>query len=218
MNRVSRRTLMLAVALAAVIAAVLIVTLSGGHSHKHDRAVSAASGKNATQAAAAYLGLGTSALRKRLRNGETLEQIAEATPGHSARGLLHTVTAARAAELRAQGRSPAEIRANVSRLRARLLLQLRRQRRSGAIVASAAGYLGISEAALRTQLRSGKTLIEVAAAHGHSRKELIRGLVRARRGTLDEARRQGQINAAEEKSALRLLRRKVIRAAEAENL
>ena len=60
---------MLAVALVAVVAAVLIVTLSGGKSHsgKDSRAV-AAGGRNTTQAAAAYLGLGTSALRKRLRN------------------------------------------------------------------------------------------------------------------------------------------------------
>src|SRR3954451_8491514 len=194
---------MLAVALIAVIAAVVIVTLSGGHSHHSSGPASAVKGKNTTQAAAAYLGLGTSALRKRLRNGETLEQLAEATPGHSARGLIRTVTAARAAELRAQGASPGKVRANVARLRARLRAQLRRQRRAGAIVGSASEYLGISEARLRAQLRSGKTLVEIAAAHGHSRAELIGGLVRARKSALEEARRRGEIGAAEERRALR---------------
>src|SRR5947209_6901719 len=92
----SRRSLMLAVALLAVIAAVLVATLGDGRSHHAGRATAASSGRSVAQAAASYLGLSRSELRRRLHNGETLEEIARSTPHHSAQGLLASVTAARA--------------------------------------------------------------------------------------------------------------------------
>src|SRR5689334_18838686 len=89
-GRVSRRTVMLAVALAAVIAAVLIVTLSGGSSgDKHRRhaqggtATAPARGATDSQLASSYLGIPKATLRQRLRKGETLAEIAESTPGRS---------------------------------------------------------------------------------------------------------------------------------------
>lgn len=44
------------------------------------------------------------------------------------------------------------------------------------IFATAASYIGISEADLRTELQSGKTLAEVAVAHGKTRDGLIAAL------------------------------------------
>jgi hypothetical protein len=210
---------MLAVALVAVIAAVLVLELGGGgHSggrRARSAAVPPAKQHSATEAAASYLGLGTSTLRHRLRAGETLAEVADSTPGHSSRGLLHALMAYRAAELSRQHLTPAQVRAKESQLRERLKTQLRHARRIGAALAAASRYLGVSEAALRAQLRSGHTLAEVAAAHGHSRDELIEGILHVRRARLDAAVKAHQITPAEERTALSLLRRRIARAVEA---
>jgi len=219
MSRVARRNLMLAVALIAVIAAVLIITLSGGSSHPRRGSAAAQTGSpSAAQAASSYLGLGLTTVRRRLQNGETLAEIADSTPGHSAQALAGAIVAERVAKLRKQGATPAETAAAVRKLRARLRTQLRRKRRSGALVRSASRYLGIEEAALREQLRSGKTLAQVAAAHGHSRQELVEGILRGRTLALEALRKRGQISPAEVKRALSLLRAKVVRVVEAKNL
>lgn len=207
---------MLAVAVLAVVAAVLIIALSGGSHGKGG--ISPTGRQTAAQAASSYLGLGLNTVRQRLRNGETLEEIADSTPGHSAKGLVAAVSAARAEELRKHGATPAEAAAAVHKARARLRAQLRRKRRSGALVRSASRYLGVSEAAVRAQLRSGKTLTQVAEAHGHTRAELIEGMVRGRVAVLEAARKAGQITRAEEQTAIRLLRARVARTVEAKNL
>ncbi len=219
MSRAARRNLMLAVALVAVIAAVLIITLSGGHSHdKQQNAGSTGGAQSAAQAASSYLGIGLNTVRRRLRNGETLAEIANSTPGHNAQALEGAIVAERTAELRKQGATPAQTAAAARRLRARLRAQLRRKRRSGALVRSASRYLGIDEAALREQLRSGKTLAQIAAAGGHSRQQLIEGILRGRALALETLRKRGQISLAEEKRALGLLRAKAARVVETKNL
>ena len=226
MSRAARRWLMLAVALIAVVAAVLIVTLGGSRSHPKREAAPAAAaghqsaavgGQSAARAASSYLGIGLSTVRRRLRNGETLEEIADSTPGHNSRALVRAIIAERTAQLRRHGASPAETAAAAHRLRRRLQAQLRRQHRSGALVSIAANYLGIEESALREQLRSGRTLAQVAAAHGHSRQELIEGVMRGRTAAIEALREQGKITRAEAKRAIRYLRAKVLRAVQAKN-
>ena len=96
---------MLAIALLAVIAAVLISTLGGGSKHHASR--QASTGEGPTASAASYLGVGAATVRRRLRSGETLAEIADSTPGRSSRGLLRAMLAERAAELTKQGLSPA---------------------------------------------------------------------------------------------------------------
>lgn len=210
---------MLAVALVAVVAGVLIVTLGGDGSHaKRHNAAAGGGAQSAAKSASSYLGIGLNTVRQRLRNGETLEEIADSTAGHSSGALVGAIVAERAAQLHEQGATPAQTAAAVRRLRARLRRQLRRKHRSGALVRSASRYLGIEESALREQLRSGKTLAQVASAHGHSRQELIEGVMRGRIATIESLRKHGQISRAEEKSALRLLRVKVVRAVDAKNL
>ena len=194
---------MLGVALLAVIAAVLIIALSGGSSHSKKSTKNAPAGApSAAQAASSYLGIGVNTVRRRLRNGETLEEIANSTPGHSAQALEREILAARSAELSKHGATPAQTAAAVHRLRRRLRAQLRRQRRSGALVRSASRYLGIDEAALREQLRSGKSLAQVAEAHGHSREQLVEGIIRGRIGSARNGAQHGQITRAEEKRAI----------------
>lgn len=200
---------MVAIALLAVIAAVLVLTLGGGSKHHASR--QASSGEGPTASAASYLGVGAATVRRRLRSGETLTEIAESTPGRSSRGLLRAMLAERAAELTKQGLSPAEVRAKESQLRTRLRAQLRHRRRVGRSLAAASSYLGISQAQLRSQLRSGRTLAEIAVAHGHSPAELVEGIVKIRRARLAAAVKAGQITAADERLALRQLRRRVTR-------
>ncbi len=222
-KRLSRRTVMLAVALVAVIAAVLIATLGGGGGGKgagggHDRrariARHAGGARNAqsdNELAAAYLGISPEALRRRLRRGETLNEVAESTPGRSPRELMRTVLAYRAAELRKAGLTRAQAQEQEQRLREKLTRKLHRTRRLGAALAPASRYLGIDEARLRAQLRSGRTIAQVAAAHGHSREELLAGLMRVRERRLAAQRRAGTITAAEERKALALMRRRAER-------
>jgi hypothetical protein len=219
MSRVARRWLMLAVALIAVVAAVLIITLGGGKSHPKRQATAAGGRAQSTaKAASSYLGIGLTTVRRRLRNGETLEEIADSTPGHSSQALVGAIVAERAAQLRKHGATPAQTTAALHRLRTRLRVQLRRKRRSGALVRSASRYLGIEEGALREQLRSGKTLAQVAEAHGHSRPELIEGMLRARTAAIEMLHEHGRITSADEKRAITLLRARVARAVDAKNL
>jgi hypothetical protein len=204
---------MLAVALLAVIAAVLILTLGGsggGGHHRRERTARQATrtGHSDAQLAASYLGLSPAALRRRLRQGETLSEVAESIPGHSPRELIQTVLAYRAAELRKRGLTPAQVREREAELRDSLSGALRRKRRLGAALAPASRYMGISPARLRTELRAGRTLAQIAAAHGHSRAELLAGLERARAKRLGAARRAGTITPAQEREALAVLRRR----------
>ena len=201
---------MLAVGLAAVIAGVLIVTLNGDSPHGKSRPARGG-GRSATQVASAYLGVDPSTLRRRLRGGETLEEVAQSTPNHSSQGLVRALLAYRAAELRKQGLSPSEVRARESQLRTKLKAQVERKRRVGAVIGPAAAYLGLSEAQLRVQLRAGHTIADVAAAHGHSRAELIEALLRVRRERLEAALRRGALTKAQERKTLELLRRRIER-------
>ncbi|HXB15789.1 MAG TPA: hypothetical protein VNV44_08595 [Solirubrobacteraceae bacterium] len=219
-KRLSRRTVMLAVALLAVIAAVVIATLGGGKGGGggHDRrariarqAGRAGGAQSDIQLAASYLGLSPEVLRRRLRRGETLNEVAESTPGRSPRELMRTVLAYRSAELRKAGLTRAQAQAQEQQLREKLTSELRRSRRLGAALAPASKYLGISEAQLRAQLRSGRTIAQVAAAHGHSRAQLLDGILRVHEKRLHAQRRAGTITAADESKALALLRRRAER-------
>ena len=85
-------------------------------------------------------------------------------------------------------------------------------RRVGATLPAAAQYLGVSEAQLRAQLRSGRTLAQVAAAHGHSRDAARRRHPRLPQGAPGRRPPRGQITATEERAAVKLLRRRIERA------
>jgi hypothetical protein len=62
----------------------------------------------------------------------------------------------------------------------------------------AAGYIGVTEAQLRTELESGKTLAQVAQAHGKTADGLIAALVAASKSRLDKAVSAGRITKAQE--------------------
>jgi hypothetical protein len=67
---------------------------------------------------------------------------------------------------------------------------------------AAASYLGLTEAQLRTDLESGKTLAQVAAAQGKSVDGLKQALLADAKSHLDQAVRDGKITAAQEQQML----------------
>jgi hypothetical protein len=74
---------------------------------------------------------------------------------------------------------------------------------------AAASYLGLTEAELRTQLESGKTLADVAKAQGKTADGLIQALYDDAKTHLDAARAAGRITQAEEDQALADLKQRI---------
>ena len=74
---------------------------------------------------------------------------------------------------------------------------------------SAAGYIGITEAQLRTELESGKSLAQVAQAHGKSVDGLIGALVAAAKDKLDNAVSAGRLTKAQETEMLGALKDRI---------
>ena len=74
---------------------------------------------------------------------------------------------------------------------------------------SAAGYIGITEAQLRTELESGKSLAQIAKAHGKSVDGLIDALVAAAKDKLDNAVSAGRLTKAQETEMLGVLKDRI---------
>jgi hypothetical protein len=72
----------------------------------------------------------------------------------------------------------------------------------GSLLSAAAEYLGISEAELRTELRSGSSLADVAKAKGKSTDGLTKALHDAVKKDLDAAVKAGRITQAQADEAL----------------
>jgi hypothetical protein len=74
---------------------------------------------------------------------------------------------------------------------------------------SATGYIGITEAQLRTELESGKSLAQIAKAHGKSVDGLIDALVAAAKNKLDEAVSSGRLTKDQETEMLSVLKDRI---------
>jgi hypothetical protein len=74
---------------------------------------------------------------------------------------------------------------------------------------AAAGYIGIAEAQLRTELESGKSLAQVAKARGKSVDGLIDALVAAAKDKLDEAVAAGRLTKDQETRMLDALKDRI---------
>ena len=74
---------------------------------------------------------------------------------------------------------------------------------------AAASYLGLTEAQLHSELESGKTLAQVAQAHGKSASGLVDALVADMKQHLDAAVAAGRITKAQETDALNGLRDRI---------
>ncbi|HYM55872.1 MAG TPA: hypothetical protein VES97_10955 [Solirubrobacteraceae bacterium] len=191
MKRNLKRHAMIAVAVVVLLAGVIaaVSTATGyrhGHSHSAAARLGHRGGQGDSAAAAGYLGLTKAQLRSDLRSGETLAQVADARSGKSASGLLDALVNARTARLAAAG---ALSQARLVNVRRQAIAKINRApgpglgpggSRSGGLSA-AASYLGVSVARLHGDLRSGRTLAQVAdAAAGRSATGLIDALVSAR--------------------------------------
>ena len=199
---------MLGVAVAAVVAAVVVLAVGGGGKHAKRRDSSAA-GAHATvvQRAAGYLGVAPAEVRRRLRKGETLGQLAASGKGTSRQGLIESLYAAGANAIRARQLSPAIEAAQLRDLRLTLTAQVDHARRRAGLLRTAAAYLGISESALVAKLAGGRTLAQVAAATpGRSRSGLVQALVATRRRTIERALAEKAVSSSAAKRAISRLR------------
>jgi hypothetical protein len=214
------------IAAGATVAALLgggsaaVMAATEGHHRSRHRGAAAARGHPGASAAAGYLGLRPRELRRRLRSGQSLAQVANGAGGRSAAGLIDAIVAARAARLRAEvaaGRlSPAIARRRESHLRQRVTERVEGRSRglpAGAHqrgLSVAAAYLGISRAKLRSDLRQGRTLAQLASATpGKSAAGLIAALLAAHKAKLDASVTAGRMSATREHQLLRHLGERV---------
>lgn len=162
-------------------------------------------------AIASYLGLTPAQLREQLKAGKTLAQIAVAQ-GKSVSGLEDAIYADVQAHLDqavANGRlSAAQEQAILARLKARLddlvnssfpAIGRPAGKRFGAAVAA---YLGLTPAQLRSELRAGKSLAQIATEHGKTVAGLKSAILDAVKARLDKAVASGRLTAAQEKTIL----------------
>jgi hypothetical protein len=146
------------------------------------------------EAAATYLGTTPASLLTQLQAGKTLAQIAAATSGKSAAGLVAALVAAEKAEIAdavgAGKLTQAQADTITPTLAQRFTDLVNGVRPAGGPFGghfghgpgpgldAAATYLGLSEQSLRTQLESGKALAQIAnATAGKSAAGLIAALV-----------------------------------------
>jgi hypothetical protein len=166
-------------------------------------------------AAATYLGVSQADLLTSLQSGKTLAQVAAATSGKSVAGLIDALVAAEKTELAAAvsaGRlTQAQADQIATGLTAHVTAEVNGTRpdhgpggrgfghgAGGDELTAAATYLGVTETALMTQLQSGKTLAQVAAAtSGKSVAGLIDALVAAEKTELAAAVKAGTITQAQ---------------------
>jgi hypothetical protein len=222
---------------AGVVAAVAVVLAGGAvaafaattQSSHHTRAHSAGAHRGAqallTQAAQ-YLGVSEEQLRTELKGGKSLAQIADATPGKSASGLREALVSARKERLaRVQARLPQRVSAQIERAGGPAAVQGplagsagARAHARGALLArayvglQAAGYLGVSPEQLGREVKSGKTLAQIAnATSGKSASGLEAALVSARKQRLAAAQAAGRITKAQEEARVGRLRKRVHR-------
>jgi hypothetical protein len=79
----------------------------------------------------------------------------------------------------------------------------------GSNLDAAATYLGLTEGQLRTELRGGKTLAQVATAHGKTAQGLVGALVAEAGKKLDEAVATGRLTRADADSMLAGLKQRI---------
>jgi hypothetical protein len=179
MNARLKKRLLTGVAVAVVVAAATAaVVMAAEPSHHRHR-----SGTLAT--AAGYLGVSESRLKSELASGKSLGQIAGTTSGKSSAGLIAALEANDKQKLAAAAaRVPSRVKTEVEGPLVR----------GTSVTALATGYLGVSRAKLRGELRSGKSLGEIAdATAGKSEAGLIETLTAAKKETVASQLKAGKI-------------------------
>jgi hypothetical protein len=172
--------------------------------------------------AASYLGVTVAQLQSDLASGKTLAEVAESRSGKSAAGLIQALVAEKKQKLTAAAASLTKrVTAEVNRRGGPGLPRSGAARRPGwrrlfaaptRLGVVSASYLGIPAAQLQSDLRSGKTLAQVAVAtSGRSEAGLIEALVAARRTRLTAAVASGSLAAARASAIGSKLTRRMMR-------
>ena len=154
--------------------------------------------------AATYLGLTESELRTKLQAGTTLAQVANATDGKSADGLVDALVAAARKHIAADVSAGRLTQAQADRILSDLKQRITNRVNStgppggphgrGHGLDAAASYLGLTESDLMTKLQSGKTLGEIAdGTAGKSKAGLIAALVADEKAELAQAVKDGRL-------------------------
>lgn len=149
-----------------------------GHTHSVSSSLTVAfrPGPPGLDAAATYLGTTPDALHTQLESGSTLAQIANATSGKSAAGLIAALVADAKAALGSN--APADLTQHITDLVNGVHGDMHGPGDRLRGLDTAATYLGTTVDALRTQLQGGKTLAQIAnATAGKSAAGLIDALV-----------------------------------------
>ena len=147
-------------------------------------------GANWLQTAATYIGISEADLRAQLQSGKSLADIAVAN-GKTRDGLIALLVQAATTDITTlvdkQNPFPAPPAGAPG---------FGRGMHFGDELTTASTYLGISQADLRTQLQSGKTLADVAkATSGKTVDGLIQAIVQAETKEIDSAQAAGKITA-----------------------
>jgi uncharacterized coiled-coil protein SlyX len=202
-------------ALAAAGATLAVAAGAGGALAAGGGKARGPAGHPGPAAIASYLGLTPAQLRQQLGSGKTLAQIAVAQ-GKTVDGLENAVYADVQAHLDravANGRlTKAQEQTLLARLKSRLddlvnhafprAADARLGLRGPRLGAAVTTYLGITPAQLRSELQAGRSLAQIATAHGKTAAGLKTAILAAVRTRLDKAVAGGRLTAAQEKTIL----------------
>jgi hypothetical protein len=203
-----------AIAVGGTMTAVAATGHDGAGKTRSARASARRGGGLELATAASYLGLSAAQINSDLQSGQTLAQIANATSGKSAAGLIEALVAARKARLTAAiAKLPQRVTAEVNRPIGPLSPPARSARahhgrgHHGAnlvaaqtyLAFAASSYLGVSAQQLQSELQSGKSLAQLAnATPGKSEAGLIAALVKAKQEKVKAAAAAGLLTQARE--------------------
>lgn len=204
----ARKNRTLIAAAAAVIVVGVIVALATWHSGHHNNAASARPGHQAVgviTVAAKYLDLSPAQLRRELRSGRSLGEIANAAGDKSSAGLIDALVQSRAGSITAQetggGVSASKAKARLAALRAAATARVERVPvaiLTGRNMIAASHYLSLPAANIRARERAGQSLAQIAdATSGRSAAGLIAALVHERTIAIDAFVKSGRLSSAQ---------------------
>ncbi|HEY4918100.1 MAG TPA: hypothetical protein VIH92_14400 [Solirubrobacteraceae bacterium] len=207
MRRRLERRFWIGVALIAVVAgataaAVMAAQPAATHARRHSSHSRHSDKTDLLAVAASYLGATPAQVRSELQSGKSLAEIADTTSGKSAPGLIQTLEAA----------AKKKLHAAAARLSEKITAKVDEHvdGDGSPAVHAATGYLGLSVSQLRQDVRSGKTLAQVAnSTSGKSEAGLIGAIVAARKAALAADVSAGKITHAHESAELPKLVRHV---------
>ncbi len=199
MRRRLERRFWIGVALVAVLAgataaAVMAAQPAAKHGRHHSSRSRHSDKTDLLAVAAGYLGTTPAEVRSELQSGKSLAEVADATSGKSAQGLIQALEAA----------AKEKLHAAAATLSARIVAKVDKHPDSegGPAVRAATSYLGLTVTQLRADVRSGKTLAQVAnSTSGKSEAGLIEAIVAARKAVLAAEAKAGSISQARASTA-----------------